>query len=256
MEIVDVNIDNIDKEHICCALSDKKGELQVLSKKSWLKDRFKEGIVFKKGDVRGKVFIEYIPAENAWCPIIADEYMFINCLWVSGKYKGQGISNILLEECINDSKEKGKKGLVILSSNKKRPYLADSKYLKYKGFILADTANPYYELLYFPFEKDIDIPKFKESAKVEDINESGFVLYYSNQCPFTSKYVSMVKEFAEERDIQINIIKYESKEQAQNSNTPFTTYSLYYNGQFITHEILNDKKFEDIFISKKYISFK
>lgn len=24
MEIIDVNLDNLDKEHICCALSDKK----------------------------------------------------------------------------------------------------------------------------------------------------------------------------------------------------------------------------------------
>lgn len=33
MEIIDVNLENIDEEHICCALSDKKGECQVLSKK-------------------------------------------------------------------------------------------------------------------------------------------------------------------------------------------------------------------------------
>jgi len=256
MKIIDVNIDNIDKEHICCDLSDKKGECQVSSKKGWLRYRFKDGIVFKKGDVRGKVFIEYIPAENAWCPIVADEYMFINCFWVSGKYKGQGIGSILLEECINDSKKKGKKGLVVLSSNKKRPYLSDTKYLKHKGFILADNVSPYYELLHLPFEKYIDIPKFKDTVKVSEISESGFTLYYSNQCPFTSKYVSMAVDYAKEKGVDFRTIRYESKEQAQNSSTPFTTYSLYYNGKFITHEILSDKKFEEIFISKKFIKSK
>jgi hypothetical protein len=45
------------------------------------------------------------------------------------------------------------------------------------------------------------------------------------------------------------------KEQAQNSITPFTTYSLYYNGKFITHEIVNDKKFDDLLI-KKFIVLK
>lgn len=75
---------------------------------------------------------------------------------------------------------------------------------------------------------------------------------YSNQCPFTSKYVSMINDYTKERGIDLSIIRYENKEQAQNSITPFTTYSLYYNGKFITHEIVNDKKFENLLI-KKYL---
>ncbi len=105
MDFIDLDSENIDKEHICCALSDKKGECQISSKKAWIKNALKDGLVFKKGDVRGKVFIEYIPAENAWCPITAENYMFINCFWVSGKYKGQGIGSKLLDECIKDSIE-------------------------------------------------------------------------------------------------------------------------------------------------------
>ncbi|WP_042274546.1 N-acetyltransferase [[Clostridium] dakarense] len=250
MKIIDINIENIDREHICCALSDKKGEFQVSSKKAWLKDRFDDNIVFKKGDVRGKVFIEYIPAENAWCPINADGYMFINCFWVSGKYKGQGIGSKLLNECIKDSKEKGKKGLVVLTSYKKRPYLSDGKFLKSKGFLLADTTKPYFELLYLPFEENNSVPKFKDTVKKENIKESGFTLYYSNQCPFTSKYVPIISDYAKEKGIDFRVIKYESKEESQNSITPFTTYSLYYNGEFVTHEILNDKNFEKILLSK------
>ena len=168
LNIITVDNENIEKEHICCAIADKKGECQVSSKKAWMKARFNDGLVFKKGDVRGKVFIEYIPAEKAWCPIIAEKYMFINCLWVSGKYKGQGISNKLLDECIEDSKNKGKKGLVILSSNKKRPYLADKKYLIHKGFLIADRAEPYYELLYLPFkEAEINLPLGHVQRKVK-----------------------------------------------------------------------------------------
>jgi len=72
MDIISVNRSNIDKEHICCAISDKKGETCVSSKKTWMKSKFENGLVFKRLDARGKVFIEYIPAENAWCPIEAD----------------------------------------------------------------------------------------------------------------------------------------------------------------------------------------
>ena len=111
-----------------------------MSKKNWLKDRLDEGLVFLKGNVRGKCFIEYIPTEYAWAPIEAAGYMYIDCLWVSGQFKGHGYSNLLLDACIKDGKEKGKKGLVILSSRKKMGFLSDPKYMGYKGFQTADTA--------------------------------------------------------------------------------------------------------------------
>ena len=83
MEYIRVTKDNLEKEHICCAISNNK-DVQVSSKKAWLTDRFNEGLVFLKSVERGKCFIEYIPAENAWVPIEAEGYMYIDCLWVFG----------------------------------------------------------------------------------------------------------------------------------------------------------------------------
>ena len=42
MNYIRINQNNIDKEHICCAMSGK----QSLAKKEWLKQRFDEGLVF------------------------------------------------------------------------------------------------------------------------------------------------------------------------------------------------------------------
>ena len=109
MELIKITHDNLEQEHICCAISTNK-DIQVMTKKAWLKERLDEGLVFLKGNVRGKCFIEYIPAEYAWAPVEADGYMYIDCLWVSGQFKGHGYSTLLLDECIRDSKEKGKKG--------------------------------------------------------------------------------------------------------------------------------------------------
>lgn len=245
MEIITITKENIEQEHICCAISNNN-DCQVAAKKSWLTDRFDDGLVFKKGDVRGKCFIEYIPAEKAWVPIDADGYMYIDCLWVSGQFKGQGNSNLLLEECIKDSKAKGKKGLVVLSSKKKMPFLSDPKYFKYKGFQLADTAEPYFELLYIPFDQEIQKPRFKESVKVPKIEEQGFVLYYSHQCPFTAKYVTLNEQVAKAMNIPFKTVRFETAEQAQNAPAPSTTYCLFYNGKFVTNEILSDKKVENL----------
>ena len=97
MEYIRVTKENLEQEHICCAISNNK-DVQVSSKKAWLAERFDEGLVFLKSVERGKCFIEYIPVENAWNPIVADNYMYIDCLWVSGSFKGHGYSNDLREE--------------------------------------------------------------------------------------------------------------------------------------------------------------
>ena len=110
MEIITVDQENIEREHICCAISDKKGESCVALKKTWLTERFAEGFVFKKLDVRGKVFIEYGPAEKAWCPIVADGYMHVDCFWVSGQFKGQGMRIASSKVASRMRKPEGKSG--------------------------------------------------------------------------------------------------------------------------------------------------
>jgi len=242
-KIIEVTLENIEQEHICCAISDKKGETCVSSKKAWLRERMAEGLVFKKLDARGKVFIEYLPAENAWVPIEAPNYMYINCFWVSGQYKGQGYANALLESCIKDAKEKGKAGLVILSSEKKMPFLSDPKYLKYKGFKVCDTAILNYELLYLPFEADAPSPTFKHCCKSGIIQEKGMVLYYTNQCPHTDKYAPIIQTLAKSKGLTVTLHKITSKMEAQQAPAPFTTYSFFYNGHFITNEIFSQSKF-------------
>ena len=227
---------------ICCAISNNK-DVQVSSKKAWLADRFDEGLVFLKSVERGKCFIEYIPAENAWVPINADGYMYIDCLWVSGSFKGHGYSTELLDACIEDSKEKGKKGLCILAAAKKKPFLADPKFLKYKGFTVCDEADNGIQLWYLPFEKEAEKPGFRECAKHPHIEEKGYVLYYTSQCPFNAKYVPVLEQTAKENDIQFHAVHIESREEAQNAPTPITNYAMFYDGEYITNEQMNDKKF-------------
>lgn len=242
MEYIKVTKDNIENEHICCAISNNK-DVQVSSKKAWITDRFDDGLVFMKSVERGKCFIEYIPAENAWNPIVADGYMYIDCLWVSGSFKGHGYSNDLLGECIKDSKAKGKTGLCILTSEKKKPFLADPKYLKHKGFTVCDEADNGIQLACLPFTGSATKPRFKDCAKHPHIEEKGYVLYYTNQCPFNAKYVPIVEQTAKEHHIPFRAIHIEDKAQAQNAPTPITTYALFYDGEYLTNEQMNDTKF-------------
>lgn len=240
MNYIKITKDNIDQEHICCAMSNR----QSLVKKEWLKQRFDEGLVFYRSEERGKCFIEYIPAEYAWVPIEAEGYLYINCLWIAGSMKGHGYSNDLMEQCIQDARAQGRKGLCILSSQKrKKEFLADAKYLAYKGFLLGDASDVGITLMYLPLVPDAQPPKFRQCAKHPEVAEEGFVLYYTDQCPFTCYWVPRVQEAAREHGIGFKAIHIVDRETARNVPAPVTTYALFRDGKFVTQAIQSDKKF-------------
>ncbi|MCR5067688.1 MAG: YoaP domain-containing protein [Erysipelotrichaceae bacterium] len=242
MEYIRVTNDNLESEHICCAISNNR-DVQVASKKAWLAERFADGLVFLKSVERGKCFIEYIPAENAWNPIEADGYMYIDCLWVSGSLKGHGYGNELLDMCIADSKAKNRKGLCILSSARKKPFLADPKFLAHRGFEVGDEADNGIQLWYLPFSEEASKPCFRDCARHPHAAEKGYVLYYTSQCPFNGKYVPVLQQTAAEAGIPFKAIRLQSREEARNAPTPITTYALFRDGEYLTNEQMNDRKF-------------
>lgn len=240
MDYIRITKENIDREHICCAMSGK----QSLAKKEWMKQRLDEGLVFYRSVERGKCFIEYIPAENAWVPIRADGYLYINCLWVSGSMKGHGYATDLLDECIRDARAQSKQGLCILcAQGRKREFLADPKFLAHKGFLLADTSDCGITLLYLPLADGAEPPQFKDCAKHPKVAERGFVLYYTDQCPFPYYWVPRVEAAAREHDIPLKTVHITTKEAARNVPAPVTTYALFRDGAFVTQGVQSDKKF-------------
>ncbi len=142
-EYINLTPENIDHEHLCCAIADKKHQRGVGIKRDWLKKRLGEGHVMRKLDVKGKVFIEYAPLETAWVPVIGDNYMYIYCLWVSGSFKGQGHGGQLLEYCVSDAKTKGRSGVCVISSKKKTPFLSDKAFMAKYGFETVDAIGDY-----------------------------------------------------------------------------------------------------------------
>ncbi len=246
MDFVVLNKDNIADEHICCAFSDKKCSEGYAAKKHWLSERFKEGYIFRKLDARGKVFMEYCPAEFAWNPVDAKGYIMINCFWVSGKYKKSGYGRQLYELCENDSKSKN--GIVVITGKKKMPFLSDKKFFEKMGFELCDSAPPYFELWCRKFNSKAPEPKFRDSVRdAECDNKNGFTAYYSNACPFTEYYVKTeLARVCDERNFNLKIIKIDTMEQAQKHVVPFTIFSLFLDGKFLTHQILSEKMFDKL----------
>ena len=247
MNIITLTNENLAAEHICCCMSSKTTEIGVGAKKEWLKDRITEGLRFKKLDIRGKVFIEYIPAENAWLPIEAEGYMVVNCFWVSGSYKGHGYGKQLLAECELDAKTNGYKGVVAIVGSKKKPFLSDKVFFQKQGYEICDSCPPFFELVVKRFEKATLLPKFKDSARHglgEDIH--GIDIFYTAQCPFNVPYVKMLEPVILESDYPVRLHRIKSKEEAQNHITPVTTYSVLVDGKFYSNEIMTVDKLKKL----------
>ncbi|WP_421617705.1 GNAT family N-acetyltransferase [Brevibacillus sp. TJ4] len=245
MGLIHITKQNIETEHICCALGAKQYEHAVHEKKKWLTARMEEGLVFQRLDERAKVFIEYIPAEMAWVPLHAPNYMYINCLWVSGKYKENGYARQLLHACKEDAANRGMDGIVHIVGNKKYPYLSDRQFFAHMGFEVVDEAPPYFQLVAWKWNERAAQPSFRKLTKAAHAEE-GITIYYTAQCPFAVGVLDELRKIAENRQVPFQAHRITTKEEAQSGPLIWTTFGLFYNGEFITHEIVSPNKLDKL----------
>lgn len=243
-EYINLNENNIEDEHLCCAIGDPKHQEGVDKKKEWIKSKLKDGHVFRKLNARGKIFIEYEPIETAWVPIIGKDYDYIYCLWVAGSFKGKGIAKELLEYAIEDAKKEKKNGICTVVSKKKKPFLGEKKFFEHFGFKVIDSIEDY-ELLALSFNEK-EKPKFNETAKKMEIENQDFTIYYNNECPYVEYEIKELNEYAKKHNIKINFIKVDSLEKAKNLPCFLNNWANFYKGKFISNTILNANSFEKL----------
>lgn len=235
---INLTADNLEKEHLCCAIADKKHQRGVSVKKAWLKERIAEGHVFRKLNENGKVFIEYAPLEKAWTPVLGDHYIYIYCLWVSGRFKGKGYGKELLEYCIEDAKAQGKSGVCIISSKKKKPYLSDKKFLERMNFNEVDIIHDEYILMALSF--DGTVPRFAEGAKKQHVSEEGLRIYYSMQCPYIPNCIEQIQGYCEANNIPATLTAVDTLEKAKSVPCVFNNWAVFCGGKFETVHLLNE----------------
>ncbi len=234
---INLEVNNIADEHLCCAISDKKHQIGVDVKKSWLCERISEGHVFRKLDAKGKVFIEYAPLETAWVPVNGANYIYIYCFWVSGSFKSMGNGKDLLEYCIEDAKKQKKSGICVMSSKKKTPFLTDKKYMLKYGFEVVDSIGDY-ELLALSF--DGQKPVFSECARKQEIESRDLTIYYSKQCPYIPNCIQQIEQYCKDHNIPLSLIEVDTLEKAKTVPAVFNNYAVFYQGMFKTIHLLNE----------------
>ena len=237
---------NIEDEHICCAISDKKSRGGYEKKKEWLKAEFRNGYTFLKIDVRGKVFIEYVPIEHSWFPLEGRNFMVVNCFWVAGQFKGKGNGKKLLQQLMRDAEKMD--GIVAISSGKKRPFMSDPKFFKHNGFEIIDEASPFFKLWGLKTNPDADYPQIMESAKSGTCPDNkGITADYSDTCPFTDYYTNQsLREYAERKNVSLAIHHIENQRDGHKMVIPWVINSVFYKGKFVTLEMKAERHLEKL----------
>lgn len=236
-EFINLNAENIGEEHLCCIIRSKKPHPGVEAKRSWLSGQLKEGHVFRKLNTKGCCFIEYAPLEKAWVPITGDNFYYIYCLWVDGKLKGKGYGRELMEYCIADAREKGKSGICMLGAKKQKNWLSNQAFAKKYGFETVDVTDNGYELLALSF--DGQTPKFTENAKKEKIMNQELTIYYDMQCPYIYEKIEDIRQYCESDNIPVSLILVDSLQKAKELTCVFNNWGAFYQGQFITVNLLD-----------------
>jgi ribosomal protein S18 acetylase RimI-like enzyme len=242
-DFLDLTAANIAQEHICCAIVGQQHQEGVDRKKTFLSSGFERGMVFRKLEVRGKVFIEYAPAEAAWRPVVAPGYLVIHCLWVSGRYKGRQLGRQLLQHCLEAAGNRH--GVVAVSG--RRPYLTDTRFYLHHGFDRVERTETGFDLMCYRTGDDAPVPRFAESARRGTVPEDGGVHFeYAYQCPFVPGCLRDMSAAASEFGLSVTSRELTTAKEAQNAASPFGTFGAFLFGELITHELMSGNKFRNL----------
>ncbi|MCP5106145.1 MAG: GNAT family N-acetyltransferase [bacterium] len=244
INIIDVNADNVEKTGFFCFMSKRKSE-GFNQKMDWVKSRFSEGMRIKMLELPERGFIEYIPGEYAWRAVNAEGYMLIHCLWVVGKSKKKGFGRLLLEECIKDAEQSGKKGVAMVTSEK--VWLTGKKLLLKHGFESVDQAPPAFNLMVKKFT-DAPSPTFTHNWEQKASRyDQGLTIFTSPQCPYIPDAVNTVVEFAGERGIQCRVIELKNSQEVRRlTPSAYGLFSIVHNGRLLAYHYLLPKDLEKL----------
>lgn len=247
--IIDTDHTNIINYGIC-GYKDIKRE-GYPEKIGWIEKMKAHGLTIKTlmtESAGNQGMIEWIDSEYAMRPVTAENYLFINCLFVGFKkeFKGNGYASKLIELCIEDAKNRNKFGVCVVT--RKGSFMPGREVFAKKGFKITDTAKPDFELLTLSFTSETKNPLFNESVrKIDEKYAKGIFVFRSNQCPYSVKNVKEIEEAAaSDFNREVTVVNLNNPAEAQQSPSPFGTFCVVIDGVVKAHNPISKTRFVNI----------
>lgn len=244
IKIIEVTPDNISSTGIYCIKD--QNTIGYHAKANWYKAGYSNGLRIKiaqneAGEQLG--FIEYVPAEFAWRPIKAPNYLFIHCIMVyPNKYKQQGVASLLVEKCKEEAQKLNKSGVVITTS--KGTWMAKDDLFIKNGFIIANQSGRFNVLVY-KIQPDAPDPTFI-NWQTQQAKYQGWHLIYANQCPWHTKSVEALQETAMHHGIHLEVTELKTAQAAQEAPSGYGVFSLLHDGKLLEDHYISSTRFENI----------
>ena len=243
MEIIHVTPENAEQETFFCIKDIKSPGFN--SKLRWFEKRYAEGLRLKILKINKKLigFIEYVPADKAWRPINAPEFMFIHCIVVySKKDRSKGFGAILVEEVVKEARAKGLSGVCTMTS--KGAWVAEKDIFEQNGFAIVEKRGRF-ELLSKKWGEEAQDPQLIDWTKNQK-KYRGWHLIYADQCPWHEKSAFDLLNTAMDFGIDLNVKKIESVKEAKEAPSGFGVFNLLHDGKLLEDHYISSTRFKNI----------
>ena len=244
IRIQEVTSENIDACGIYCIKN--SNSLGSQAKKKWYLNRIAEGLKIRLAmDANGKQLgmIESVPAEYAWRPIHAVNYLYIQCLIEFSKSsQKKGIGSSLIKACEEEARYTEKSGIFTLVSS--GSWMAGKGIFEKNGYEFIERKGRF-ELWSKTFNNVNKLPKIL-NYELNQKNYQGWNLLYSDQCPWHAKAAVEIQKKALEKGVKLNIQRIETAAEAQNGPSGFGTFSLIKDGKLLEDHYISATRFENI----------
>jgi len=243
VELVKIsNEEDVRKYGLGCLTNQKHPGFE--SKLNWLRKEFNNGlrILLLRVNDKSAGMIEYISSDYFWRPVSAENYLMIHCLWIiNTKNHKKGYGTMLINECINQAKQKKLNGVGVVASD--GPWMAGKNiFLKY-GFKQIEVKGRFV-LLVFQLKKG-KVPVFINWEE-NQISSKEYKVIYANQCPMFAKCIPDLKSVAKSKNINLKESQLNNSKDARNAPSGYGVMSIVKNKTVIADHYISGKRFENI----------
>ena len=244
MKITEVTPKNAKEETLFCIKDITNPGFE--NKRKWFEKRYKEGLrmkILKNADDKMIGFIEYVPAEYAWRPIDADNFMFIHCMYVySKKDRHKGYGSLLVADAEKTALAKGMSGVCVMAS--KGAWIANKTLFEKNGFEKVDKRGRF-ELLAKKWDaKAVDPKLFDWTSQQEKYQ--GWHLVYADQCPWHEKSVEAILNVAIDNGINLTVEKMKTAKEAKHAPSGYGVFNLLHDGKLLEDHYISATRFQNI----------
>lgn len=242
-KIVEVTMAEIDRHPGAICFINPKHPL-YRRKIDWLEEQYALGLkvrlLYLEGVKRPVGFIETVPGESCWRAVQAKGYLFIHCLWTTGKkFQHLGLGTMLLQEA--EKEARNMLGIAALASD--GSFMAGREIFLKNGYEVAAESGTE-QLLAKRFKKSA-LPVINDwSGELK--KRQGLQIVYSKQCPWVARFIEESRLVFDKFDLRPVVTELRIAAQAQRGPSLYGVFSLILDGRLLADRYISTTRLANI----------